>query len=368
MDEMVLDAMLPFLQGHGGNASSLHQAGRMARASIDHARDQVAALVNVQASQVVFTAGGTEANNTALQGLVAGQSLSHLAVSTIEHESVLAPARYLQQQGCRLDYIEVDAQGRIAKDDLQRVLASGVQMISIMTANNETGVIQDITALAAMAKEQGVIMHTDAVQAAGKMPLDFGDLGVQMMSLSAHKMYGPKGVGALILDPAQELNPLLRGGGQERARRAGTENVAAIVGFGMAAELAHSELSSRCQQLKDLRWYLRQQLEAMVEVIIFSAEVECIPNTLQLAVPGMDGETLLMQLDREGIAVSSGAACSSDDVAPSHVLVAMGVEQDLARGAIRVSLGKANTVDDIDQFMKALHKVVGWSQRMMCGA
>lgn len=365
VDAAVLDVMLPFLQGQAGNASSVHQAGRVARAAIDHAREQVAALVNVQPAQVVFTSGGTEANNTALKSVAVTRDLSRLLVSSIEHESVLAPARYLQQQGCQLDYAKVDAQGQIDKDALQVMLASGVQMLSVMTANNETGVVQDIAALAEMAREHDVIMHTDAVQAAGKMALDFTATGVQMMSLSAHKMYGPKGVGALILDPALELTPLLHGGSQERARRAGTENVAAIAGFGKAAELAAMELPDRMVQLKVLQVYLRQQLETVPGVVMFSLETECIPNTLQCSVPGMDGETLLMQLDREGIAVSSGAACSSGDSDPSHVLTAMGVAPDLARGAIRISLGKMNTVADIDQFVVALNKVIGWSQRMV---
>ncbi|NOX08375.1 MAG: cysteine desulfurase [Gammaproteobacteria bacterium] len=365
MDAVVLDVMLPFLQGHAGNASSVHQAGRVARAAIDHAREQVAALVNVQPAQVVFTAGGTEANNTALKSMRLTHGSSHLVVSSIEHESVLAPARYLQQQGCRLDYAGVDTQGRVDKDALQLMLSSGAQMLSVVMANNETGVVQDIAALAEMAREHDVIMHTDAVQAAGKMALDFSALGVQMMSLSAHKMYGPKGIGALILDPALELAPLLHGGSQERARRAGTENVAAIAGFGKAAELAAVGLLDRVVQLKALQIYLRQQLETLPGVVMFSAEAECIPNTVQCSVLGIEGETLLMQLDREGFAVSSGAACSSADSHPSHVLMAMGVAQDLARGAIRISLGKMNTVTEIDQFVVALNKVIGWSQRMV---
>lgn len=370
IDPRVLEAMTDCLAAPPGNPSSVHQFGRAVRARLDRARQQVAELVGVQPAQVIFTSGGTEANNLALHAATAGQAPTAIAVSAIEHPSMLEPAEALAGQGWRLNRIDVDAQGRVSPEQLQATLKATTRFVSVMTANNETGVIQPVTRLAEIARAGGAVFHTDAVQAAGKLPLDFAASGAQMMSLSAHKLYGPKGVGALIVDKSLDPVPLLRGGGQERGLRAGTENIAAIVGFGVAAELARNGLQDRMDRMRGLRDRLQAALQQYPRVTVFSSEAERLPNTLQLSVAGLDGETLLMQLDKSGIAVSSGSACASGKTEPSHVLLAMGVSVEDARGAIRISLGRETTNEDIetllavfDQQMKWLDKagqVAGW--------
>ncbi len=356
VDAGVLEAMLPYFSSVYGNPSSVHRYGRVVRAGLDRAREQVAALINAEPAQVIFTSGGTEANNLAVQGYTTGVAPAHLAISGIEHASVLEPARFLQASGWQVDVIPVDDCGRVTSDDFRATLTPATRLASVMMANNETGVLQDIGALSAIARQNGVIMHTDAVQALGKIPVDFKVSGVHMMSLSAHKLYGPKGVGALIVDKRLELRPLLHGGGQERGVRAGTENVAAIVGFGAAAQLALETLSERMRTLKTLRIYLEARLRELAGTIIFAAAAERLPNTVCIGVEGIDGETLLMQLASNGIAVSSGSACASASAEPSHVLTAMGVDAQTARSAIRISLGKDTTRESVDEFCRVLQK------------
>ncbi|HHH42541.1 MAG TPA: cysteine desulfurase [Gammaproteobacteria bacterium] len=360
LDERVLAAMVECMEGLPGNPSSTHQFGRALRARLDRAREQVAALVGVQPTQVIFTGGGSEANNLALHAVTAGQAAGRLAVSRIEHPSVLEPARAMAARGWQLDLVEVDDQCRVTTQALAEKLHSDTRLVSVMMANNETGAIQDIAALAEQARAAGAVFHTDAVQAAGKIGLDFESSGAQLLTLSAHKIYGPRGVGALIVDKALEPAPLVYGGGQERGLRAGTENVAGIVGFGVAAELAKAELESRASHARGLRDRLEKGLARYPEITRFAGHAERLPNTVQLAVAGIDGETLLMQLDREGIAVSSGSACASGKSEASHVLLAMGVDATVARGAIRVSFGKETSVADIDALLAALDKQIKW--------
>ena len=360
LDERVLSAMTDCLAGMPGNPSSTHQFGRVVRAQLDRAREQVASLVGVHASQVIFTSGGTEANNLALHAVTAGYAPTSIAVSAVEHPSVLEPARALRASGWQLNEIDVDGQCRVLPEHLKEILKSDTRLVSVMAANNETGAIQPVAQLADLARAAGAVFHTDAIQAAGKLPLDFAASGVQLMSLSAHKLYGPKGVGALVVDKALELAPLQLGGGQEYGLRAGTENIAAIVGFGVAAELAVEGLQSRAAQMAALRDRAQAGLQRYPQVTVFAATAERLPNTLQLAVAGLDGETLLMQLDKAGIAVSSGSACSSSKTEPSHVLMAMGVEAGLARGAIRISLGRETTDADIDTLLAAFAQQMKW--------
>lgn len=360
LDERVLSAMTDCLAGMPGNPSSTHQFGRVVRAQLDRAREQVASLVGVHASQVIFTSGGTEANNLALHAVTAGYAPTSIAVSAVEHPSVLEPARALQASGWQLNEIDVDGQCRVLPEHLKEILKSDTRLVSVMAANNETGVIQPVAQLADLARTAGAVFHTDAIQAAGKLPLDFAASGAQLMSLSAHKLYGPKGVGALVVDKSLELVPLQLGGGQEYGLRAGTENIAAIVGFGVAAELAVDGLQSRAAQMAALRDRAQAGLQRYPQVTVFAATAERLPNTLQLAVAGLDGETLLMQLDKAGIAVSSGSACSSGKTEPSHVLMAMGVEAELARGAIRISLGRETTDADIDTLLAAFAQQMKW--------
>lgn len=355
LDERVLEAMLPYLRGQFGNAASRHAPGRTARAAIDAAREQVAALVGAHPAQVVFTAGGTEADNMALKGLTACRR-GRLLYSAIEHPAVLETAEAMSVSS---DTIAVDRQGRVDLADLDRQLAADdVAVVAVMAANNETGAIQPITEVADRVRSAGALLHVDGVQGVGKLPIRYAETGAHTLAVSSHKIHGPKGVGALVLDKRVDIRPLLHGGGHEGGLRGGTENTAAIVGFGRAAELAEAERAARGDHTQRLRDRLQAGLTAALpEAVVFAAEVERLPNTLQFAVPGFDGESLLMALDQFGFSVSSGSACSSGSGEPSHVLLAMGIDPVVARGAIRVSLGKDNTEDEVDRFLSVLPSV-----------
>lgn len=363
VDERVAEAMLAVLRAGQGNPSSVHGPGRAARAAIEQAREQVAALVGAAPGQVVFTSGGTEANNLALHAVLADAPPGRLVVSAIEHASLLEAAEGWSRRGWSLERAGVDGSGRVTPEHLAAVLTPDTRLVSVMMANNETGAVQDIAPLASRARDAGAVFHTDAIQAAGKLPVDFGASGAQLMSLSAHKLYGPKGVGALVVDRSVELVPLLYGGSQEKGLRAGTENVAGIVGFGLAAELALQALDSRRRQARRLRERLEAGLAGLPGVTVFAATAERLPNTTQFAVAGIDGEALLMQLDKDGIAVSSGSACTSGSTEPSHVLTAMGVDEETARGAIRVSVGRDNTEADVDALLASLRRRIEWLQK-----
>ena len=361
LDPAVLAAMLPWLESQYGNASSRHEFGRAARRAIDEARQQVAAAVNAHPTEVVFTSGGSEANNLFLKGAAASLKPGLIALSAVEHPCILKPAAQLARQGWQVRYAAVDSAGRLNLADYAEILLAKPKLISLMTANNETGVVQDVAALASAAKAGGGWFHTDAVQALGKLAIDFRNLnatGVHAMTLSAHKAYGPKGAAALVLDKRVELQPLIAGGGHERGLRSGTENVPAIVGFGVAAELAAQRVAELPTRLRVMQAKLESGL-ARLGARIFATEAVRLPNTSYFAFPNIDGETLVGKLDREGFAVASGAACSSANPEPSHVLRAMGVAPEIARGAVRVSLGASNTEAEIEQFINALQVTVG---------
>ncbi|HSI45860.1 MAG TPA: cysteine desulfurase family protein [Methylophilus sp.] len=353
----VLQAMLPWLTETTGNATSRHVYGRNARDAVELARKQIADCLGVQASQVVFTSGGTEANNFAIKGIAANLAPTQLLVSAIEHPCVSRPALALAWHDWQVQTIKVDSQGVIDLVDAEQKLSTRTGLVSTMLANNETGAIQPIAELAALAKAQGALCHTDAVQAFGKLAVDFNALGVNAMTVSSHKIGGPVGVGALILDKRVDIAPLLHGGGQERGLRSGTENVAGIVGFAEASKLAVETLKTH--QLTQTR--LRGQLEVGLQAlgaILFGQQANRLPNTSFFAIPNIEGETLVTALDKAGFAVASGSACSSDSTEPSHVLLAMGVEPDLARGAVRVSLSDSNTETEVQGFLKALQQEV----------
>lgn len=351
LDARVLETMLPYFKERFGNASSVHARGRAVRAALDEARAQVAALVNAQPTQVIFTSGGTEANNLALKG----SAVERVGVSAIEHASLMGPAVALMAQGRAVTYISVDESGRVTVPLLRQALReSNAQWVGVMLANNETGVIQDIAALSAVTRAFEALLHTDATQAAGKIAVDFPATGAQSMALSAHKLNGPQGVGALVIDKRVEMAPLLHGGGHEQGLRAGTENVAGIVGFGKAAELAREELAARQKHTSALRTRLEARLGEIPGVTILAREAARLPNTVMITVPDIEGETLLLKLDAHGVAVSSGSACASGKGAPSHVLLAMGVPENQARCAIRLSVGMSNSTEDIDQLIAAL--------------
>jgi cysteine desulfurase len=365
LDPAVFDAMQPFLRERFGNPSSTHRAGRLAHDAVELARAQVAALINARPEEVVFTSGGTEANNLALKGIAAVLRAGEIAVSAIEHASVLEPARALERNGWRVREIGVDRAGRVTAETLDAALSPDTRLVSIMGANNETGVIQDIATLAQRARARGAIVHSDAVQAAGRIPVDFAGSGVQLMTLSAHKIHGPKGVGALIVDRRVDIGPLLHGGGHEGGRRAGTENVAGIVGFGAAAERRAQGLEARAARLAGLRELLEARLRALPGIEIHGAGANRIPNTAFFSVAGIDGATLLMLLDEAGYALSSGSACGSDAAEPSHVLLAMGVPREQALGALRVSVGDGNRPEEIDAFVDNLAYQIGALQHLV---
>jgi len=357
LDSRVLDAMLPWMRGQAGNPTSRHVFGRNARAAIEHARAQVAEACGAYTSQVVFTASGTEANNFAVKGITANQAAAQVLYSAIEHPCVSRPALSLQQHGWQSRPVAVDHHGLVDAAQLELQLAAPTGLVSVMLANNETGVIQDIAGIAEMAKRAGAFMHTDAVQGLGKLALDFTGLNVHAMTISSHKIHGPQGAAALVLDKRVDIQPLLHGGGQEKGLRSGTENVAAIVGFGMACELAVANLNNFAAHTQALRGQFEQGLKSL-GVTIFSNQAARIPNTSFFAVDGIEGETLVVALDRKGFAVASGSACSSDSTEPSHVLLAMGIDPDLARGAVRVSFGAQNTAAQVADLLHALKNEV----------
>ena len=366
LDRTVLAAMVPWLENRFGNASSRHEYGRQARQAIDEARQKIAAAVNAHPTEVVFTSGGSEANNLFLKGAAASFKPGMLAISAVEHPCVIKPAAQLARLGWEIRHLAVDGSGRVKIEDYAEALLEKPKLLSVMMANNETGVVQDVAALANAARGTGAWFHSDAVQALGKLAIDFRALnavGVHAMTLSAHKAGGPKGAAALVLDKRVELLPLIAGGGHERGLRSGTENVPAIVGFGVAAELAAARVAELPARMRAMQVKLESGL-AGLGARIFATDVTRLPNTSYFAFPNIDGETLVGKLDREGFAVASGAACSSANPEPSHVLRAMGVTADIARGAVRVSLGNSNTEAEIEQFINALQVTVGRLQGM----
>jgi cysteine desulfurase len=351
----VIEAMHTCMASKYANPSSLHAMGRQSRSIIEEGREKLADLVNAHPSQIVFTSGGTESNNLALKGSVEGMGIEHFAYSAVEHPSVRDVAKYLSRT---IDVTELSVfeNGELDMSFFTQYCQSqsSSSLISVMLANNETGVLQDVATVGELAKEYGHLVHTDAVQGLGKVVVDFKALNVNLMSLSAHKLNGPKGIGALVFDKALNIAPLFHGGGQERGLRSGTENIAAIAGFAKAVEITKKTYEEKTQIVSALRDYLEAELRKISDVVIFAEEAPRLPNTTFFGFPGIDGESLVMQLDNSNIAVTSGSACSSKSGKPSHVLSAMGVDEELARSAVRVSLGTSNTRHEVDEFIHVL--------------
>jgi cysteine desulfurase len=350
VDPRVLEAMLPFLQGAFGNPSSLHWFGQRARAAVEEARASVAALVGAEPAEIVFTASGSEADNMALRGAAAkAKPGRRLVVTTaVEHHAVLNTAKALREEAFPVEIARVDEAGRLELDSFRAALADTTLVASVMLANNETGVLQPVREAARLARERGALVHCDAVQAAGKIPLDVRALDVDLLTLSAHKLYGPKGVGCLYVRRGTPLAPLVRGGGQERNRRAGTENVAGVVGFGAAAALAREGLAAEAARAAALRDRLEMRLLAIPGARRNGAEPR-LANTANVSFEGTEAEGLVIALDLEGVAVSTGAACAAGGVEPSHVLRAMGFPPERVQSSLRFSLGRGTTEAEIDQ-------------------
>ena len=359
--EEVLEAMLPYLRQEFGNASSLHSFGRAARKAIETAREQVAAALGAKPREIVFTGCGTEADNQAIKGVaLASQDRGdHIITSQIEHKAVLETCQYLEKQGFRVTYLPVDEYGRVNPGDVARSITNRTVLVSVMFANNEVGAIQPIAEIGRVCRDRGVTFHTDAVQAVGKLPVDVGALGVDLLSASAHKFYGPKGVGILYVRRGVKLDPLLHGGHQERGRRAATENVAGIVGLGKALELRLGEMAEEAERLASLRDRLHAGIDERIDHVYLNGHPTArLPGTLNLSFDYIEGEGIIMGLDLAGVAVSSGSACTSASLEPSYVLLAMGVQPALAQGSIRFSLGRENTAADVDYVLETLPPIV----------
>jgi len=352
VDRAVLEAMLPYFAENFGNASSIHSSGQRGRSAVDAARDSVAALIGAKAAEVVFTSGGTEADNLALFGSVmaSNQARKHVITTAIEHHAVLNAAQALEKQGIDVTYVSVGNDGVVDPQDIRQELRPETILISVMHANNELGTIQPIEEIGRIAAEADVYFHCDAVQSAGKVPLDVNRLGVDLLSVSAHKIYGPKGVGALYVRSGTPLEPQFHGGHHERDRRPGTENVPGIVGFGKAAELARMNCEMDAARVAVLRDRLEEMLTGSLgSVHVNGDRARRVANTTNLVFAGAGGEALVIALDLQGISCATGAACSSGAVEPSHVLLAIGLSADEARSSLRFSLGRATTSDEVDR-------------------
>ena len=355
----VLDSMMPYLAGQYGNPSSIHRHGRVARKAVKKAREQVASLINALPSEILITSGGTESNNTAIRGVASQYPSCHIITSSIEHDAVLEPCRMLSREGFDVEYLPVDGLGMTSPSDLRARLTDRTRLVSVMFGNNEVGSIQPISELAAVCRGRKTLFHTDAVQAVGKTPIDVRELGVDLMSISSHKLHGPKGVGALFVREGTKIDPMILGGGQERGMRSGTENVAGIVGFGRACEMAREGMGENTAYLQELRDALvRSVLEAVPAVTLNGDPALRLANNAHFTFLGVNGEDLIIKLDEYGVAASTGSACSVNVQKASHVLEAMGFSSEQIAGSLRLTVGMFNTMGEITQVTGILRDVV----------
>jgi len=357
----VLEAMLPYYQGEYGNASSLHRLGRNARLAIDQAREKVAGALNARPDDIYFTSGGTEGDNLAIKGTAYAlrDRGDHIITSRIEHEAVLNTCRYLEKDGFKVSYLPVDRYGMVPEDALEQAITDRTILISIMHANNEVGTIQSIARMGALARERGIAFHTDAVQSVGKIAVDVEDLQVDLLAISGHKFYGPKGVGALYIRRGKKIHPLVHGGHHENWKRAGTENVPGIVGLAAALEICMSEMEETAGREARLRDALQRGIQEKIEAVRINGHpTQRLPGSLSVCFEALEGEALILGLDLKGIAASTGSACSSGSLEPSHVLKAMDIPVEIAHGSARFTLGRDNTQQEIDFVLEVLPDVV----------
>jgi len=362
VDPAVADAMRPFLTDRFGNASSVHSFGRDAKVALENAREQIAAFINCSPAELYFTSGGTESDNLAVLGcaLHLKSRRDHLVIGATEHHAVIEPAEYLHKRhGYRLDLLPVDKEGFASAEQLKGLISDRTAIVSVMHANNETGTIQDIGRLAAVAREAGVLFHSDAVQSIGKIEVDVEKIGLDMLSLTGHKIYGPKGVGALFIRSGIKIAPLFYGGSHEKKRRPGTENVAGAVGLAVALEIARDRMQQDFEQFKQLADYFIDRIIASIpDCRLNGSREQRVPQTVNISLDGIEGESVVLGLDLEGVAVASGSACTSGAIEPSHVLTAMGIPPASAQGAVRFSMGRATTRDDLDYVLQVLPPIV----------
>lgn len=361
--KVMIDAM-----GLFGNPSSLHGPGREARQLVEAAREKVASFIGASPEEVMFSGSGSEANNTVLSALSCQrerceyhhEGLHEIITTTIEHPCVLETSKCLQERGVKVSYLDVDHYGKVNVEQLQEAVTDRTGLVSVMMANNEIGTIQDIKKIAEIVHQQEVLFHTDAVQAVGKIPVDVQELGVDFLTLSGHKIYGPKGIGALYVRKEAPFCPLIRGGHQERGRRAGTENTLGIIGFGKAIEMRSQEMEAEEKRLLKLKATLRKGIEERIPDVQFIGHpTDCLPGTLNVSFDGAEGEAIILYLDLEGIAVSTGSACASGSLDPSHVILAIGLPAECAHGSIRISLGRENTMEEVEYMIDTLPLVIG---------
>jgi cysteine desulfurase len=356
----VVEAMLPYFSDSFGNPSSIYSYGQEAKGAVEKAREKVAALINARDEEIVFTSGGTEADNFAIEGVAfANPEHNHIIISTIEHHAVIETCKFLERRGFEITYLPVDKDGLVDPDDAREAITNKTCLISVMHANNEVGTIQPIKELAAIAREAGIYFHTDAVQTAGQLPINVDELGMNLLSISAHKLYGPKGVGALYIRKGTRLVPFMHGGGQERNRRGSTENVPGIVGFGKATEIAREVMAGEIERQTRLRDRLiKSILEQIDGVRLNGHPTKRLPNNVNVSVDYVEGESMLLNLDLENICASTGSACSSSSLEASHVLLALGLGHEQAHGSLRFTIGKWTTEEDIDRVMEVLPRIV----------
>ncbi|MFC2057191.1 cysteine desulfurase NifS [Chloroflexota bacterium] len=357
----VVETMLPYFTEVFGNPSSIYSYGQETKRAVEEARTKVASLIGARGEEIVFTSGGTEADNSALKGVAfANESKgNHIITSSIEHHAVMETCKFLEKRGFSVTYLPVDENGLVVPDDVRRAITDKTILVSVMHANNEMGTIEPIAEIAGISKEAGIYFHTDAVQTVGHIPVDVNELRVDLLSMSAHKLCGPKGIGALYIRKGTKLTPLMHGGEQERSRRASTENVPGIVGFGKAVEFAQREMSKEIERLTGLRdWLISGLLERIDHICLNGHPTMRLPNNVNISVDYVEGESMLLNLDLEGICVSTGSACSSSSLEPSHVLLAMGLSHEQAHGSLRLSLGKWTIEDEIRRVLDVLPGIV----------
>jgi cysteine desulfurase len=360
VDELVIESMLPCFRENFGNASSVHIFGQEARAIVEKARRSVAELLGIDTREIVFTSGGTESDNAALWGIFRSgyRPGNHIITTKIEHPAILATCKALESAGAEITYVPVDSSGRVDPDAIRQAIRETTLLISVMHANNETGVIQPIEEISKSAKQHGILLHTDAVQSIGKIPTDVRALGVDLLSVSGHKIHGPKGVGVLYIRKGTRITPFMTGGSHERKRRAGTENVPAIAGIGTAARLARERLSEMQTRIADLRDRLESQVTTRIAGARINGQSPRLPNISNLSFERLEGEAAVIALDLEGVAISTGSACSSGSLEPSHVLTAMGLRPEVVQSSLRFSLSYHSTEQEIDRAIQILETVI----------
>ncbi|MCK4322182.1 cysteine desulfurase NifS [candidate division WOR-3 bacterium] len=360
-DQRVIEAMVPYFNKYYGNPSSLYALAQESAKAREAAREKVAKLLNAKVGEIIFTSGGTEANNFAIKGVAFANENkgNHIITSKIEHHSVLNTCKWLEKRGFNVSYIGVDKYGIVDLDELENSITDKTILITIMHANNEVGTIEPLSEIARVAKDNNIYLHTDAVQTVGKVKVEVNELGVALLTLSGHKFYGPKGVGALFIKKGTKIDPLLHGGYHEQNKRAGTENVPGIVGLGVTCEIAMEEMERENKRLRDLRDSLEEGLTERIEDIIVNGHPEKrLSGVLNICIEHIEGESMLLHLDNNSIAASSGSACTSGSLEPSHVLTSMGIPPEVAHGSLRFSLGHSNTIHDINKVIEVLPQIV----------